>query len=248
MKEVEKKENKLAAEVNGNKENIKADMKAVQQLKSNLKDDENMLLTKEKELEKVGGLFQKLKEQDQTDAEAVLVAQEAFQKISSGLLETDSGENATLEQQLINAKQSATQAQTEVKQCEMTLSHSKEQLMKKQNDMRSTESEYKKDSKKLEDVELNLRALEKELKKINYTEGSLEAFQEQKRLLNRDVRNLQDQVDQFESRYPQLRFQYRDPEPNFRRDSVKGLVCQLVSLKDHRSAYALDVAAGGKVI
>ena len=207
-----------------------------------------MLATKEKELSKVGGLFQKLKDQDQRDSGAVLAAQETYQKISSGLLESESGENATLEQQLINAKQSATQAQTEVKQCEMTLSHSKEQLNKKQNDMRSTENEYKKDSKKLEDVELHLKKLQNELQKINYTEGAMESYQEQKQLLNRDIGNLQDQVYNFESMYPQLRFQYRDPEPNFRKDSVKGLVCQLITLRDHRSAYALDVAAGGKVM
>ncbi|XP_051153235.1 structural maintenance of chromosomes protein 2 [Leptopilina boulardi] len=247
LKEVEKKELKLAAEVNGNKENIKTETKALEQLKSNISDDENMLTTKEKQLEKVGGLFQQLKEKDQRDSDAFLAAQETYQKISSGLLENDTGENATLEQQLINAKQTATQAQTEVKQCEMTLSHSKQQLTKKQNDMRNTESDYKKDSKKLADVEQNLQKLENELKNVNYTEGSLEGYQEGRKALQRDIRNLQDKIDDFESRHHQVRFNYRDPEPNFRRESVKGLVCHLISLRDHRSAYALDVAAGGKL-
>lgn len=244
---MEKKELKLAAEANGNKENLKAEAKALEQLKSNISDDEKMLSSKEKQLEKVGGLFQKLKDQDKQDSDALLAAQETYQKISSGLLENDTGENATLEQQLINAKQSATQAQTEIKQCEMTLSHSKEQLVRKQNDMRSTENDYKKDSKKLADVEQNLQRIETELQGINYTEGSLEGYQETRRVLHKDIRKLQDNVDDFESRYPQLRFNYRDPEPNFRRESVKGLVCQLITLRDKRSAYALDVAAGGKV-
>lgn len=244
---MEKKELKLAAEIKGNKENVKTETTALEQLKSNITDDEKMLSTKEKQLEKVGGLFQQLKDQDKQDSDAFIAAQETYHKISAGLLENDAGENATLEQQLMNAKQTATQAQTEVKQCEMTLSHSKQQLTKKQNDMRSTENDYKKDSKKLTDVEQSLQKIENELKSVNYTEGALEGYQERRRTLQREIGNLQDNVDDFESRYPQLRFNYKDPEPNFQRESVKGLVCQLVTLRDHRSAYALDVAAGGKV-
>ncbi|XP_043480727.1 structural maintenance of chromosomes protein 2 [Leptopilina heterotoma] len=247
LKEVEKKELKLAAEIKGNKENVKTETTALEQLKSNITDDEKMLTTKEKQLEKVGGLFQQLKDQDQQDSDAFLAAQETYHKISAGLLENDDGENATLEQQLMNAKQTATQAQTEVKQCEMTLSHSKQQLTKKQNDMRNTENDYKKDSKKLTDVEQSLQKIENELKSVNYTEGELEGYQERRRTLQREIGNLQDKVDVFESRCHQLRFNYKDPEPNFRRESVKGLVCQLITLRDHRSAYALEVAAGGKL-
>jgi len=48
-------------------------------------------------------------------------------------------------------------------------------------------------------------------------------------------------------RFPQLQFQYRDPERGFDRRAVHGLVARLITVKDPASATALEVLAGGKV-
>ena len=47
-------------------------------------------------------------------------------------------------------------------------------------------------------------------------------------------------------RFPGLQFQYKDPEKNFDRSKVHGLVAKLVKVKDPQNATALEVAAGGK--
>lgn len=248
LQECEKKQYKLSAEVNSNKENIKAVKKSLEQIKINITEDKNALILKEKELENVGGLFHNLKEMCQKDTEAVLEAQEKYQKVSAGLLESEDGENATLEQQLINAKQNMTQAQTELKQCEMTLNHNRQQLNKKQKDMNNTENEYKKYNMDLEKKEKELKSLENELKKLNYKDGYSEDLKKQKSSLIAEIKPLREKLDQFESRYPRTRFQYQNPEPNFNAKSVKGVVCKLIDVKDKRAAYALEVAAGGKVI
>lgn len=247
LKEAEKRENKLTAETNSNTESIKAEKKEIQQLKANANEDTNVLAEKEKELEKFGNLFTRLKEQDEKDSAAVVAAQERFQKISAGLLDSESGDNATLEQQVINAERIVIEAQTEIKQCEMGMKHIKEQLPGKQKELQRTEKDSRNETHSLEIKEKELKCLENELAKSNYTEGSLEALQNEKRTLSREVMNLQEQIDQFESRYPQLRFEYRNPDPGFRKESVKGLLCKLITLKDKSAAYALDVAAGGKV-
>ncbi|KMQ84023.1 structural maintenance of chromosomes protein 2 [Lasius niger] len=247
LQEFEKKQYKFSAEINSNKENIKVAKKTMDQIKINIADDKNALVLKEKELDKVGGLFQKLKEMDQKDTEALLKAQEKYQKISAGLLESEDGKNATLEQQLINAKQSITQAQTELKQCEMTLNHNRQQLNKKQKDMHSTENEYKKYNMDLEKKEKELKNLENELQKLNYKDGYSEDLKNQRNTLMAEIRPLREKVDQFESRYSQTRFEYRNPESNFNAKSVKGIVCKLINLKDKSAAYALEVAAGGKL-
>lgn len=238
----------MSAEVNSNKENIKSTKKTIEQVKNNIADDKNALALKEKELEKVGGLFQKLKEMDKKDSEAVLEAQEKYQKISSGLLESEDGENATLEQQLIHAKQSITQAQTELKQCEMTLNHNRQQLSKKQKEMQNTASEYQKCNVGLETKEKELKNLENDLQKLNYKDGLSQDLNTQRSNLIAEIRQLREKVDQFESRYPQTRFEYRNPESNFNTKSVKGIVCKLMNVKDKKAAYALEIAAGGKVI
>ena len=54
-------------------------------------------------------------------------------------------------------------------------------------------------------------------------------------------------MQKFYTNYPQLNFEYKNPEPNFDRQRVKGLVCNLFKIKDVKYATALEVAAGGKV-
>ena len=49
------------------------------------------------------------------------------------------------------------------------------------------------------------------------------------------------------NRFPQLNLEYKDPEQNFDRSRVKGLVCNLFEIKDPKFSNALEVAAGGKV-
>ena len=48
-------------------------------------------------------------------------------------------------------------------------------------------------------------------------------------------------------RFPQLQFDYKDPEKNSDRSKVHGLVCKLIKIKDVKMATALEVSAGGKV-
>nr|CAD7198716.1 unnamed protein product [Timema douglasi] len=93
----------------------------------------------------------------------------------------------------------------------------------------------------------NIVLCHKELSKLNYKDGHIEDLQEQKRRLSQEIRSLRYQLDNSKSRNPHLNFVYRDPENNFNRASVKGLVCRLVKVKQPHTARALEVAAGGKL-
>ncbi|XP_034939024.1 structural maintenance of chromosomes protein 2 [Chelonus insularis] len=247
IKAAEKKENKMSAESNSNRESIKAEKKNIDQLKINITEDEKMLEQKETELQNVGGKFDKLKETEQQDAAAVVAAQEKLQKISAGLLESDTGENATLEQQLINVKHLVSQAQTEIKQCEMALNHNRDLLKKKQKEAQMTDNDYRKDNRDLEEKKKQLNILENQMKNINYEDGTLQRLQQTKRTLVEEIQVLQDKIESFVMKYPRLRFEYQDPTPNFDRNSVKGLACTQFNLKDKKAAYALDVAAGDRL-
>lgn len=72
-------------------------------------------------------------------------------------------------------------------------------------------------------------------------------LQDRKRTLKHECRGISERMGRFEAQYPQSDFQYQDPEPNFNRRSVKGLVCKLLSVKDRKAATALETAAGGRV-
>jgi structural maintenance of chromosome 2 len=54
-------------------------------------------------------------------------------------------------------------------------------------------------------------------------------------------------VDQLSARLAALEFRYSDPHPGFDRSKVKGLVAELVTVKEEASATALEVAAGSKL-
>ena len=56
---------------------------------------------KEAELRKLEGLFQKLRDTDKADTEALAAAQRKFQAVSSGLLTDDGGGDSTLQDQLM---------------------------------------------------------------------------------------------------------------------------------------------------
>lgn len=44
-----------------------------------------------------------------------------------------------------------------------------------------------------------------------------------------------------------LNFEYQDPQKNFDRSKVKGLVAKLIDVKDKTHSTALEVAAGGRL-
>lgn len=71
--------------------------------------------------------------------------------------------------------------------------------------------------------------------------------QQRQRVLLNEVRSVRERVESFEAQNPYLNFRYRDPETNFNRKSVKGVVARQIKLKDRGNSTAIETAAGGKV-
>lgn len=65
-------------------------------------------------------------------------------------------------------------------------------------------------------------------------------------LLN-EIRGLQERVERFSNHYYYTNFKYRDPETNFDRRRVHGVVCRLIHVKNAEHSVAIETAAGGKV-
>jgi structural maintenance of chromosome 2 len=65
--------------------------------------------------------------------------------------------------------------------------------------------------------------------------------------LSADVARLSEQADALQSAVSHAPFQFSDPVPKFDRSKVKGLVADLVRVRDVAYATALEVAAGGKL-
>lgn len=73
----------------------------------------------------------------------------------------------------------------------------------------------------------------------------LERLEQQRDGLNNECRQMQHELDRKGAH--RFEVQYRDPEPNFNRHSVKGMVCRLFDVRDSKYSVALSTAGGGSL-
>ncbi|XP_025830258.1 structural maintenance of chromosomes protein 2 [Agrilus planipennis] len=243
----EKEEAKANAAEKSLKDNITTEEKNIKQLQKNLKDDESALNTKEKELSQVQSLFEKLKNDDVEDNEAFALSQRKYEAICAGMEVNESGEAETLQEQLMNAKQEATEASVKIKETNMQLKHFQEVIQEKTKTRISNVAEYERDKITLEKMQKEVRSLENSLEKLKFSEEKLQECQTSRKNLIHEVRRMGEKIERFEAQNPYATINYTDPEPNFNRSNVKGVVCRLINLKDNATATAIETAAGGKL-
>lgn len=77
---------------------------------------------------------------------------------------------------------------------------------------------------------------------IDYEEGTLEQLEQDKSKLHQSYRDTQYQLERKNSH--RFEFRYRDPEPNFDRRRVRGMLCNLFDVRDNRYSLALSMASG----
>ena len=91
-------------------------------------------------------VYDALRKEDDNCQAALKEAQDRYQAISIGQFSTDSGGTATLQDQLMIAKNEMSTAVTEIKMADSKIKDNAEQTKKKQVEMKKTEAEYKRDS------------------------------------------------------------------------------------------------------
>ncbi|KAL5720567.1 Structural maintenance of chromosomes protein 2-2 [Ranunculus cassubicifolius] len=175
---------------------------------------------------------------------------EEYEKDYQGVLagKSSGDEEKCLEDQLADAKAGVGSAETELKQlktkishCEKELSEKKKQLMSKREEAVSVEKEL---SIRKKDVEKVKTALES----VAYEEGRLEALQKDHQAELEVVQKLRDEVRILSGNLGNLKVPYKDHlKRSFDSAGVKGVVAQLIKVKDSSTMTALEVAAGGKL-
>uniref|UniRef100_A0A9J7Z9X4 Structural maintenance of chromosomes protein 2 n=1 Tax=Cyprinus carpio carpio TaxID=630221 RepID=A0A9J7Z9X4_CYPCA len=135
-----------------------------------------------------------------------------------------------------------------LKTLEETLSEAQRVDTKAQSaQVKKMDSGYKKDQDTFEAVKKCIEKLQAEMKKLNYEDGREERLLEQKRQCSRGVSQLRETYESLMGQFPNLRFEYMDPEKNWDRSKVKGLVANLFTVTDVSNATALEVVAGGRL-
>ncbi|GER35073.1 structural maintenance of chromosomes protein [Striga asiatica] len=136
-------------------------------------------------------------------------------------------EEKCLEDQLGDSKIAVGRAETDLKQLQTKIVHSEKELKEKTGQLLSTRE-------KAAAIESELNVKRKEVEKDRTIELEMvQKFKEEARTLS--------------SRLANVEFIYNDPQKNFDRSRVKGVVAKLIKVKDSSTMLALEVAAGGKL-
>uniref|UniRef100_A0A672GNE4 Structural maintenance of chromosomes protein n=1 Tax=Salarias fasciatus TaxID=181472 RepID=A0A672GNE4_SALFA len=230
------------------KQNLKDETKKRKELVKSMEEDKKMLVVKEKEVSKLREQLQAVQEEGQKDGAELEAAEQHFKAVSAGLSTNEDGEEATLAGQMMTCKNDMSKADTEAKQAQMTLKHAQAELKTKQTEVKKMDSGYKKDQDNLQAVRGSREKLQAELSKLNYEgNGKEENLLETRRQLSREVTKLKETYERLVSRFPNLRFDYKDPERGWDRSKVKGLLANLITVNNASCATALEVVAGGRL-
>lgn len=249
LKDAQMNEAKLIGELNVKNDNLNEVTKQKTQLVKSLKADNNVLNAKQFEYEKLRESFDKLEETRNKNIKALEQAQKDFEAIASGLSRGQDGEAAaSLADQLIQAKRSVANADTEIKKSKMKAIHCESELKKKRQEVKTQKGDYENDLKVIAAMENDLNQLTSSLKKINFNEEYYNQLASEKTTLNNELYNLQESLRGLEKSIPQAQFSYRSPnDPSFDRAKVFGPVCTLFKVKDPKFFAALEAVAGGKL-
>ncbi|TNN83531.1 Structural maintenance of chromosomes protein 2 [Liparis tanakae] len=229
------------------KQNVTDETKKRNELVKSMEEDKKMLVVKEKEVSKWTEQLQALQEEGQKDGAALEAAEQHFRAVSAGLSTNEDGEEATLAGQMMTCKNDMSKADTEAKQAQMTLKHAQAELKTKQAEVKKMDSGYKKDQDGLQVVRSSREKLQADLAKLNYEDGKEENLLEKRRHLSREVAQFKETYERLVSRFPNLRFEYKDPEGGWDRSKVKGLLANLITVHDVSYATGLEVVAGGRL-
>uniref|UniRef100_H2YJF5 Structural maintenance of chromosomes protein n=1 Tax=Ciona savignyi TaxID=51511 RepID=H2YJF5_CIOSA len=242
----EKIEAKAQSNLSNQREVINSEKRKLKGLQKSKSECESAIKSKSKALDSLQSACDKLESESVKLAEAYTAAEKHFQAVTTGLASSDTGEEASWQAQLLKAKKDISQLQTETKQSEMKLKH-KQELKSKQSELKKTEATYKQDLEVLKKVEKRLVEIKTQMEKLNYTEGEEEQLKAQKHDLSTKIQKMSRLTQGLFNKFPNLQFEYRDPESNWDHRRVKGLVADLVDVKDVANATALEVVAGGRL-
>lgn len=102
LKALSKVDAQAAAKQRTAKDSIDVEKRKLKSLEKSIKDDQSALVSKENEMQKVGGIFEKLKENFQADEKAMADAEKKMEAVSAGLSTNDEGEAMSLQDQLMS--------------------------------------------------------------------------------------------------------------------------------------------------
>ncbi|KAI8425457.1 hypothetical protein MSG28_007202 [Choristoneura fumiferana] len=233
-----------------------------------LADDEQALAAKKKILSEVSSTFESLRSASETSEAALADAQAKFISVSTG----NEGASESLQDQLMAAKQEASEASTSISQAQMEKRHAEDRLKTLEREFKASSAQFTKDQENIGKHQAQLDKLQAELSSMNFSEARNTELKGLTRRLQADSTAKRDALDRLGSTLQRCQFRYsRPPETStlakytrplstchmtsvarFRTLTMfvclsVGIVARLINVNDPVYCTALETAAAGKL-
>ena len=241
--ELSKKMVKHASAWQNKKETHEAEIESCNNDRDAISDMKKLHEVKKQEHHNAQAACAEMQEAASATAEA---AEDMQRKFLAGELSVDGGESSgSLPDQLEEAKSQSNALATSTKQLEIKIKHMRKELEAKQKEQGKGQTEHAAMLSEKQKLQKELNALTIQLHELDYNEDMEKELLSNKATEEQAVAKLREQLDDLSSQLSRIQFEYKDPVKNFDRSKVKGLVAELIELKDVGTAAALEVVAGG---
>ncbi|KAK6155866.1 hypothetical protein DH2020_010114 [Rehmannia glutinosa] len=168
-----------------------------------------------------------------------------YQGVVAG--KSSGNEEKCLEDQLGDAKIAVGRAETELKQLQTKIGHCEKEFKEKSSQLLLTREKAAAVENELNVKRKDVEKVKNALESLSYEENVMEALQKDRTTELEMVQKFKEEARIISSQLANVEFNYNDPEKNFDRSRVKGVVAKLIKVKDSSAVVALEVAAGGKL-
>ena len=183
-------------------------------------------------------------------ADAAIAEDEAARKELAGLqagIAVGGATGESLSEQLSAAEAQVLESEAESAAQRTKASSLAAQLKTKRKELAAVEKDLKKNSAELAAADKAVADAEAGVAAMNVDPKALSSCQEARDVAANAVSKCRDEIANIRASLRDLDFKYSDPENNFDRSKVHGVVASLVTVKDGAATSALEVAAGGKL-
>lgn len=227
------------------KETLKAEQKAATKLHKNIQDIENSIKERDAAVQRADDGAADLKKKVEDLTKTLEDYEKEYQGVLAG--KSNGDEEKCLDDQLVDAKAAVGSAETEAKQLKTKINHLEKELKDKKKQLLSMQQEAVAVEKELESKRQEVEKIKAALEGVAYEEGRMEVLEQECMQESEAVKKLKADVRSLSAQLGNVQFTYNDPSKNFDRSKVKGVVAQLIEVKDNSTMTALEVAAGGKL-
>ncbi|KAE8783434.1 structural maintenance of chromosomes protein 2-1 [Hordeum vulgare] len=226
-------------------ETLRSEEKAADKILKNIEDIKRSIVERDAAVKNAEDGASDMSKRAEDLTKEIDESEKEYQGVLAG--KSSANEKKCLVDQLRDAKAAVGEAESGVKRLTTKISHSEKELKEKKAQMKSKRDEATAAEKELKARTKDLEAIKASMGSINYEEGQMETLQKDRSTEVEVVQKLKYKVRALSGELGNINFSYQDPVKNFDRSKVKGVVAQLVKIKDSSTATALEVAAGGRL-